>query len=161
MVDSFARNNWIIMIVLGTAIVLITVSIFMFFGMINSVANNINLVVNNTSHNMTKLTNVLIEDQRRGSLELYKVVDNQTQAFIEAINEWAEQNNRNLDNISQLLYEQFNDTDDTTTNTTTTTTSDLNTNTNNNNNNNDIIDTNASIYLPSLVLTNKNNTVVD
>lgn len=108
--DDFSRNNWIIIIVIISAIILISVTMVGFIGMLNNIGNTINMVVNNTSKNMTMLTKVLIEEQRLGTIELDRVVNNQTQQFINSVNNFSDvvinnskTNDKNLKNISNIL----------------------------------------------------------
>lgn len=117
MVDNFARNNWIIIIVIVSAIILISITMFGFIAMFDSIGQNINLVVNNTSKNMTDLTQILITEQRRGTVELDKVVENQTEQFIKSINnftnvviDYSAQNDNNLKNIYNLVSDINNKT---------------------------------------------------
>jgi predicted PurR-regulated permease PerM len=117
MVDNFARNNWIIIIVIVSAIILISITMFGFIAMLDSIGQNINLVVNNTSKNMTDLTQILITEQRRGTVELDKVVENQTEQFIKSINnftnvviDYSAQNDNNLKNIYNLVSDINNKT---------------------------------------------------
>jgi predicted PurR-regulated permease PerM len=112
MVDDLTRNNWIIILVIASAIVLISVTILGFMSMITNVGNNINLVVNNTSKNMTMLTKVLIEEEKSGKVELDRIVNNQTKQFVKAVGNFTNiifnysgQNNENLKNISKILIE--------------------------------------------------------
>jgi hypothetical protein len=83
-----------------------------FIGMLNNLGNNINLVVNNTSKNMTELTQMLIDQQRYGSIELNKVIDNQTHEFVKSVNNltdviinYSAQNDENLKNVSDLILQ--------------------------------------------------------
>lgn len=108
--DDFSRNNWIIIIVIASTIILISVTMVGFIGMLNNIGNNINLVVDNTSKNMTMLTKVLIEEQREGTIELDRVVNNQTGEFVGAIHNftnviinYSAQNDQNLNNIYNLV----------------------------------------------------------
>lgn len=117
MVDNFARNNWIIIIVIVSAIILISITMFGFIAMLDSIGQNINLVVNNTSKNMTDLTQILITEQRRGTVELDKVVENQTEQFIKSISnftnviiDYSAQNDKNLKNIYNLVSDINNKT---------------------------------------------------
>lgn len=110
--DDFSRNNWIIIIVIISTIILISVTMIGFIGMLNNLGNNINLVVDNTSKNMTELTQVLIDQQKYGSIELNKVVDNQTQEFVKSFNNltnvvinYSSQNDENLKNVSDLILQ--------------------------------------------------------
>ena len=117
MVDSIARNNWIIFIIVVAAAVMISISVlqvysmaFQFQEMITDVATHIDTVVNQTAQNMTKLTVVLIEQGRAQSLGLNKVVDNQTKQFITSIGNftniianYSQNNDKNLKNISSIL----------------------------------------------------------
>jgi multisubunit Na+/H+ antiporter MnhC subunit len=110
--DDFSRNNWIIIMVIISTIILISATMFGFITMLNNIGNNINLVVNNTSKNMTELTQVLIDQQKYGSMELNKVVDNQTQEFVKSVNNltnvvinYSTQNDQNLNNVSNLILQ--------------------------------------------------------
>jgi hypothetical protein len=110
--DDFSRNNWIIIIVIASTIILISVTMVGFIGMLSNIGNNINLVVDNTSKNMTELTQVLIDQQRHGSIELNKVVDNQTHQFVKSVDNltdiiinYSAQNDQNLKNVSNLILQ--------------------------------------------------------
>jgi predicted PurR-regulated permease PerM len=110
--DDFSRNNWIIILVIASAIILISATMVGFIGMLNNIGNNINLVVDNTSKNMTELTQVLIDQQRHGSIELNKVVDNQTKELVKSVDNltnviinYSSQNDQNLKNVSNLILQ--------------------------------------------------------
>ena len=119
MVDTQSRNNWLILVVIAAAVIVISVAMTTFIAMLNDIGNNINTVVNNTSKNMTLLTEVLIADQRSGAIGLNKVVDNQTRAFVKSVGNFTDviinysgQNDRNLNNISSILTDIRSNTND-------------------------------------------------
>lgn len=126
LVSADSRNNWIIFVVVIVSGFVIYANVALFTDMIQSVATNINTVVNNTSKNMSLLTQVLIEDQRTGSITLNQAVDNQTRAFVAAsdnqtdafiiavgnftdiISDYSIQNDKNLKSIKDLVSDIYN-----------------------------------------------------